>query len=338
MKNFLPILILMLSSNLFAQTYMQRMPLFEEFTSSTCGPCAANNPTFDALLAQTGNAGRFACVKYQMNWPGTGDIYYNNDGASRRNYYGVNSIPVLWVDGVSQGAPASYAQFNFDDEYTIVSNVEIVAHYTWNGTSITVSGVINPLINLSGSIRIYCALAENPTHNNASSNGENTFHYVEQKMLPTGNGSVLTTLTAGSSTPFSYTYDISSNTHIEDQNNLRAIVWLQNVGTKEIYQSTIATIPNGISDINNSSTGMISIYPNPASSSLTVEYQLQKDAAVQLTVFNLLGEMITSNELTTKGFGLHADQLDISKLEAGTYMLQLKIDDQLISKSFNVIQ
>ena len=167
-----------------------------------------------------------------------------------------------------------------------------------------ISSKVNPLIDLTGTIRLYCALVENPTHNNASSNGENTFHYVEQKMLPTGNGTVMTSLTAGSSTPFSLTYDISNNTHIEDWTNLRAMVWLQNVSTKDVYQSAVATWPTAINPVVKSSTGIIALYPTIATNNITVEYQLQNNSDVQFCVENMLGEtMITKADHF--GFGLH---------------------------------
>lgn len=336
MKIILLFIAVCLTVALQSQTYTQRIPLFEEFTSSTCGPCAANNPTFDALLSQSGNAGKFACVKYQMNWPGTGDIYYNNDGSSRRYYYGVNSIPDLWVDGTHSGAPASYTQFNFDDEYSTVSNVVIEAHYSWSGSTITVTGLINPLIALSGSIRIYCALVENPTHNNASSNGETSFHYVEQKMIPTGNGTVLTDLTAGSFTPFNLTYNTSSNTHIEDINNLRAIVWLQNVSTKEIYQSAVATIPNGVQNLNTTSSGIISVFPMPVNNFATVEYQLQQNSNVSFTVLDVLGREVKSFSENENGFGLHQNDLDLSDLENGSYFLVMKTNEGIFRQTISV--
>ena len=59
-------------------------PLYEVFTSSTCGPCAYANPILDAVLEA--NPGTHSLVKYQMNWPGSGDPYYTAEGGVRGNF------------------------------------------------------------------------------------------------------------------------------------------------------------------------------------------------------------------------------------------------------------
>ncbi|MDR0762909.1 MAG: hypothetical protein LBF01_00230, partial [Bacteroidales bacterium] len=71
--------------------------LVEHFTSSTCGPCAPNNVTMNPFYDAQEAAGKLIFVKYQMNWPGTGDPYYvAQDGGVRRNYYAVNAVPMMF--------------------------------------------------------------------------------------------------------------------------------------------------------------------------------------------------------------------------------------------------
>ena len=69
-------------------------PCFEEFTSSTCGPCASFNNSF-VPWSQT-HQDEIVLVKYQMNWPGNGDPYYTAEGGTRRSYYGVSYVPDLF--------------------------------------------------------------------------------------------------------------------------------------------------------------------------------------------------------------------------------------------------
>ena len=45
-----------------------RLVLFEEFTQASCGPCASQNPAFNALLAA--NSAKAISIKYQTSWPG----------------------------------------------------------------------------------------------------------------------------------------------------------------------------------------------------------------------------------------------------------------------------
>ncbi|MFA6951159.1 MAG: hypothetical protein WCQ70_10785, partial [Lentimicrobiaceae bacterium] len=73
---------------------LRRVPFYEEFTSSTCSPCASfNGSTLNPFIALKGD--QLVLVKYQMNWPNNGDPYYTNEGGMRRDYYGLNGVPML---------------------------------------------------------------------------------------------------------------------------------------------------------------------------------------------------------------------------------------------------
>lgn len=75
-----------------------KKPLFESFFSSTCGPCASfENSFFNPFIEQ--NYDQLTLVKYAMNWPGTGDIYNIPDGNSRRFFYDVASVPMVFLNG-----------------------------------------------------------------------------------------------------------------------------------------------------------------------------------------------------------------------------------------------
>lgn len=71
-------------------------PFFEEFTSSTCGVYAScNNSVLNPFIVQ--HSEEVVLAKYQMNWPGSGDLYYTEEGACKK-YYGVTSVPMFYVD------------------------------------------------------------------------------------------------------------------------------------------------------------------------------------------------------------------------------------------------
>jgi hypothetical protein len=53
---------------------VDRKPLFEMFTSSTCGTCGGANENLDGILADNPDS-LYSLVKYQVNWPGSGDPY-----------------------------------------------------------------------------------------------------------------------------------------------------------------------------------------------------------------------------------------------------------------------
>ena len=76
----------------------QRIPLFEHFTSNTCGPCASFNPGFQTLLDANNvndmSNAKVGAIKYQVNWPGSADQSFNADIGSRVSYY--NGPEVFW--------------------------------------------------------------------------------------------------------------------------------------------------------------------------------------------------------------------------------------------------
>ena len=300
-----------------------KMPLLEEFTSSTCGPCAANNPTFDAMLAN--NVGNFVCIKYQMNWPGTGDIYYNSDGSSRKNNYSVSSIPELKVDGTAFGQPGGFTTSDLLLEKATPSNMIIQARYSLIDSVLTVFGNIFPQADITGNNRRYIAIVENPTHNNASSNGETEFSYVEHKMLPNGVGIYTTGLNSGAVIPFTNTIDLRTVSNIENINNLLFAVWVQNSSTREVLQSARAVLPTGIQEISNSSSGIIRLFPNPSSTETTIQFQLQDNSTIDLRLFNSLGQMIGVQHLEEKGFGTHEQIINTKNLSSGIYFVDLQI-------------
>ena len=68
MKKIITILMLVVFASVYSYGQSQRLVLAEEFTQASCGPCAAANPTFNALLQA--NPTKITAIKYQTNWPG----------------------------------------------------------------------------------------------------------------------------------------------------------------------------------------------------------------------------------------------------------------------------
>ncbi len=72
MRKILTLSILLALMPVLLSAQVSRMLLAEGFTSTTCGPCASQNPAFDALLHN--NEDIITSIKYHMNWPGAGNI------------------------------------------------------------------------------------------------------------------------------------------------------------------------------------------------------------------------------------------------------------------------
>jgi hypothetical protein len=206
-------------------------PVFEEFTSSTCAPCASFNSGFVPWCQQ--NADEISLIKYQMNWPGSGDPYYTAEGGTRRSYYGVNAVPDLFAQGDNIGASTAAAQNALNQAQGESSFYNIASTFTMSGTNINITTNILPFTTEAA--RVYNVIVEKLTTGNVASNGETEFEHVMMKMMPSASGSA-ETFTSGVPKQFTYTYDMSQ-TNVEEMDDLLVVVMIQNNSTKEIYQS-----------------------------------------------------------------------------------------------------
>ncbi len=58
-----------------------RVVVGEVFTSTTCPPCATQNPVFDQWYQNTPIKAQVAIIKYHVWWPASGDPYYDANTA-----------------------------------------------------------------------------------------------------------------------------------------------------------------------------------------------------------------------------------------------------------------
>jgi 5-hydroxyisourate hydrolase-like protein (transthyretin family) len=70
----------------------------------------------------------------------------------------------------------------------------------------------------------------------------------------------------------------------------------------------------------------LDIYPNPTNGTLNVSFETQGSEAATLTIMDLTGKVIFQTE-TGNLNGRYDDQLNISKLARGTYMLRIENGD-----------
>lgn len=215
----------------FQSVVFQRLPLFEEFTSSTCGPCKSFNVSFVPWTVT--HADEITLIKYQMNWPGSGDPYYTAEAGTRRNYYGVNSVPDLFCNGNGIGASVSAAGTALTNASQLTSPFDIASTFSMSGSNITITTNILPFT--SSSAKVHNVIIEKVTTGNVGSNGETEFHHVMMKMMPGANGST-ETFVSGQPTQLVYNYDLST-TFVEDFNDLMVVVIIQDGSTKEVLQS-----------------------------------------------------------------------------------------------------
>ena len=300
-----------------ASTSVSRKPLFEMFTSSTCGPCVDANINLDAVLGNNDDS-TYSIVKYQVNWPGNGDPYYIEDNGIRVDYYGVSGVPRLFSNGDGVDNVYMFNQSGFNAATNLEAYVNLNLEHTFDGLNVVASAIVDPKLNIEDA-SVFFAVAEKTTYNNVGSNGETEFHNVMMAMMPDGNGTS-TGFSAGATTSYSGSSNLIT-TFIEEFDDLKLVCWVQDNHTKAILQSASydLDITTGISDEMDAD---ITIYPNPNNG--------------VFVIIGAQGNKIEVSDITGKIiYNLHMfdniGTIDMSDFENGIYLIKIIRGETILS-------
>jgi hypothetical protein len=314
--------------NYDSKSAVQRKPLHEVFTSSTCGYCPAANAAIDAVALSPANYDDCTVIKYQVSWPGAGDPYNTPEIATRRNYYNVTGVPDFYVDA-NNDSGNSYTQTKFNNYASVDAYFDIDATHTIEGNTISVDITITPYMTWAGKCRV--AVVEKTTYYNAASNGETEFHNVMMKMLPNPAGTSVS-LTDGTPYEFNVSGDLSS-TFIEEMWDLEVVIFLQDDTNKDVMQSNYseflfvntnlilseASVTNTYTDCNLGEEETISIEvfnfgPDPINN-IDVSYTIDGGTAVEEEITTAIPSMESATYTFTQTADLSeigCHQIDIS--------------------------
>lgn len=225
----------------------QRVVLFEEYTSITCGPCAAANPGVDLALKNAGLGTVVVAIKYHMNWPspGTDPWYWNNvnDNNTRRFYYGVTAVPTGFLDGVQVGLGQGTLQNAILNRSVIASPYElkISADINTNSVTVLVKATAAPL---AGNNYLRVAVIEKE-YNTATPfyNGETHCLAPMLQMLPNGTGTLIN-IAVGDSQSFTFNYNPAFFLHppLGLESLLNVVAFVQNDQIKQVMQAAYAEV------------------------------------------------------------------------------------------------
>ena len=322
-----------------------RRPFIEVFSSSTCPPCAPANATFKTLMdAQP--AGDYNYIKYQMSWPGTGDPYYTAEAGSKRTLYGVNSVPNAQIDGGWNGNAGQITQNILNGFKSKPSFMNLSGYYTIDAAAqkVDMNIDITPLVTTSKSLSLQVAIYEKSTTQNVKSNGETVFYTVMKKLVPDANGTALTNLTENvlQSKPLSYTFNgayiLPANASapvnhatahtVEDFTDLGVMVWIQDMTTKEIYQSANLTA-SGVG-LGEETTHAVRVTPNPANQTAVVSFGEHTSGSVR--VVNALGQTVYAAALN----GENTLALPVAAWTNGLYVVEFTNGAERTTQRFQV--
>ncbi len=316
-------------------TILQRKTLLEVFTASTCPPCTPGNIQMDSVVLPTLDADKYTVIKYQQNFPGSGDPYSTATSVNRRGFYGVNSIPRMEIDGAWDVNANSFTKPIFDSYNAEPSFVEIkIKNARYAGPIVRVEADITPFANLSGNLRYHVVVIEKYTTGNVGTNGETHFNNVMMDMIPTETGNALSSLMSGSTTNVNLLSDMSSS-NVEEFMDLKAVVFVQDMTTREILQSAWMDIsPSPTSIDENEVSATLNLFPNPSNGFVNLEYISGKQGVVSISVMNTLGATVYSANGVSNG-SLNKT-IDLSNLTKGIYFVNVSSNNGTTTKKLIV--
>jgi glutaredoxin len=317
-----------------------RYSLYETFTSSTCPPCTPANQTMEQIFGN--NPDEYVSLKYQMSWPGNGDPYYTLEGLTRRQFYGVNSVPNVAIDGGWNDNGNNLTQAVFDQFQAVPAFVNLMADYSISGQTVNIDVEIDPIQNINSTdLRLFVAIKEKKTTQNVKTNGETEFFDVFKKFASSDQGDPIAPLTSGVTVnqSFSYTFNGSyilppdanspvdhSTAHtVEEFSDLGVAVWIQDVVTNEVLQAAEGNLINvGIDDFD-PVTHNLRVFPNPAHDVAYVSVDMTKDAVANVNVISALGQVVVSKsaQLTS---GTSLIDLNTANMASGVYFVKIEIE------------
>jgi hypothetical protein len=228
----------------------KRMVLLEEFTNASCGPCAAQNPSFKAYLKQ--NSENIIPIIYHWYYPGR-DVMYDfapENSEKRMIYYNQNGVPVVATNGkihlktsdqTYNGAPGDTPALTAEvAKYAnSTSPITITPSFTLIGNNMDIKVPINSTSAISGKILRVVVVEGYHFYENAGTNGEKDFYYVVRAMLPDYKGQSIN-VNADETKEFNFQYNVKTELF---KQFLYVVAFIQDDVTKEVLQTGVSATP-----------------------------------------------------------------------------------------------
>ncbi|MCR4919028.1 MAG: Omp28-related outer membrane protein [Prevotella sp.] len=227
----------------------KRLVLFEEFTNTSCDPCAEFSPALDKTIAY--RMGDMVAITYHYNFPSPLDPFYladTEDNMARANFYGVTGVPSLRVDGEHVGA---WGYDEYLDGYVtgaaaIPATVDIETEAQLADGRLTVRVNVQPADNIDvADLRLHVAAVEERVEwSQPAANGERSWNYVMRKLLTGPDGQPVETQPTPPATSYQHEYTWQVQNYY-DETELGIVAFVQSATTKQVLGAVYEPRPTG---------------------------------------------------------------------------------------------
>jgi hypothetical protein len=289
----------------------------------------------------------FVAIRYHGWWPSPIDpfyVYNPSENGSRINYYGINGVPHVQLDGIIDAGhiPGTWWPL-IQNRGDIEAPLDIALSGQFNES--LGEGLLDIAITATDSIewqdlRIRIALTESEIFFQAP-NGTQWHNQVMRDLIPYPYG-VPITIEEGEVILHS---EIFSCPPPLVQDNCELVVWVQDHGGHEVLQASRISLD----DLSPTATGERELaltsdfrlsqnFPNPFNGSTTISFTLPNDGLVSLKIYDILGRELTELVGERKTAGTHNIQIDSGSLSTGIYIYRLKVDGFIVTKRLTVLK
>lgn len=306
-----------------------RKVIVEHFTNTKCSICASRNP---GLIDNLNAHPKVLHISIHPSSPYTGCFLSQQntvDNDARTNFYGVyGSTPRLIINGsVVSGSFTDTALFT---KYMGVTPFSITIKQFNIGLDSIASQIVIRRVAVgapSGNASLFAGLVEDTLFRNGG-NGENMHFNVLRKSLFTSQGKQVTLpQNVGDSIKITTTEKYSD---FWNRSRMATVAILQDLTTKQVIQSELTNSnKNGtVLDLKIVNKGGIHIYPNPASTFVTLE---NLDNAVYTY------QIMSANGILVKSANTISNTIDFGEFPNGTYFLKVFNTDFNVSHKLIII-
>ncbi len=287
----------------------QRRALLENFADyNRVASTTANTNIEQIRQVQLSTQGYsdFTLLEYHINDSGTDSLYLSNtsDANARSLYYGVNQAPSVFLDGLKfqtppdPGKPADLIRLDRQSLLDPAFSIQIDTLVSPNDV-IRVAVTVTALQDVSASLSLHVAVVE--TKNEPSA----VLNQIMRKLIFGGGGQTLPIAWTTGQTQV-YTGEWEIDIPIPNNDKMDIIAFVQDNGSREIYQSEIVEAPlkdtgsnlvTGLEDDIETIAGSVDVYPNPANGYFRIRLPQDLTGTYDYSLIDLRGITIRSGKI-----------------------------------------
>jgi hypothetical protein len=301
--------------------------LLEHFTNNSSAASTVPTNTVSSL------ANRWTSdvinIQYHTNFPGTDPYYDANpaDAGARFLFYGLTKAPYTFIDGGTDNPNFAslfdYSLLPFDStkiyKRSMVNplfRINITAKVS-SGKTLHVSGTVKALKPVNAeNLTLYIAVTQKRNTLNSKQ-----YYNIFRKFIPDAGGTPMpkTMATDQVFTLIEKTWNYSGF----ENSNMEVIVFIQNNITKVVYQAeSDIQLDNvvGIEKTEPAGTNEFSIWPNPSSGKLTVEFDKPLESETDIKIYDFSGTLVRTYKTSVGDFEY---VIDNHGLKNGIYLVRV---------------